>query len=516
MKQRILPYLPGVALFVIAVVITFLTYKDYGISWDEPFQHNTGRITYEYVTNGDQTLFTYMDRNYGTGFELPLMFLEKKMKLTDTRDIYLMRHLCTHLFFLVAALAAYVLIYRLYRKWIIATIGFLMLAFEPRIYAHSFFNTKDIPFLCMFIITLAVCQLAFDRRKTWQFVLLGVVTGYATSIRVMGIMLVAFMLALFFADYLKDRKDKALAKKTLINAGLFFLTFCLGLYAAWPFLWKSPLGNFADSYAQMSHYNWAGNVLIQGKYVPAMELEWTYFPIWFFISNPILWLFAGFAGMIMVVRDFFGKSKTFFQNSLERNAMLHLFCFSIPVLAVIKLHSVIYDDWRHLYFVYPSFVLLAAYCLNKLYESKFKWAIVGACGLQFVLVAWFMVSNHPYQEVYFNEFVSRTDESLRENYELDYWGPCFKQGLEHLLAVDKSSVIKISTNFPDPVKNNILILPPADQKRFEFVEQPQADYFITNFRGHPDDYPSNNIEYNVKVLNSSILRIYWLKTKPGK
>jgi len=43
------------------------------------------------------------------------------------------------------------------------------------------------------------------------------------------------------------------------------------------------------------------------------------------------------------------------------------------------------------------------------------------------------------------------------------------------------------------------------------LPQEKADFFIANFRFHPDDYPSNNIEHDITVLNSTIIRIYRLR-----
>ena len=102
----------------------------------------------------------------------------------------------------------------------------------------------------------------------------------------------------------------------------------------------------------------------------------------------------------------------------------------------IALHSVLYDDWRQLYFIYPSFVMLALYCIYKIYQTSLRWVIIGACALQIALLGFFMVKYHPFEEVYFNELVSHDKEYLRKNYELDYWGPVFKQALDYLLTKD--------------------------------------------------------------------------------
>ncbi|MBC7554470.1 MAG: phospholipid carrier-dependent glycosyltransferase [Taibaiella sp.] len=512
MKNKYFPYAVGLLLFAVAFIAGMLTYKDYGITWDELDQRLIGNLTYDYVTTGKKDLLTYIYRFYGTGFELPLAMFERWFHLTEIRDIYYMRHLVTHSLFLLSALSLYILSFRLTRSVVIASLCFLMLLFAPRIYAHSFFNTKDIPFLCMFLITMSFSQLAFSRNKAGLYLALGMLAGYTTSIRVMGIMLFGFIGLFMLLDLWAEKKRSGDLRKQYINIGLYGLGFCVALYVAWPYLWRNPIGNFIESYQVMSHYDWDASVLIGGAYEHTTELPWTYFPTWFVITTPLLWTLTGAAGLVLIVADFVKKPRLFLANGRERNYLLFLLCFLIPVLAVIKLNAVIYDDWRHLYFVYPSFVLAGMYFINKVFVNKYKYAVAGLGALQLALAGMFMVKNHPFQQVYFSDLVNHEEEYLRENYELDYWGASFKEGLQYLATHDSSSNIKIACNYEDPVQHNIIMLNPADRKRFEFVKTvDKADYFITNFRGHKEDYPSKNVAYNIMVLNSSIMRIYKIK-----
>ncbi len=181
---------PGIVLFFASVVVGLSLYQDYGISWDEPIQREIGTLTYNYVSKGDQAFKSSEFRDLGTGFELVLVFIEKKLHIEDSRDIYLARHLATHLLFLLSVFCGYILCLRLFKDQFIACLGFVLLAFMPRIYAHSYFNSKDIPFLCSFIITFMVGQMAFEKNRSGWYLLLGLAAGYATSIRAMGILLV--------------------------------------------------------------------------------------------------------------------------------------------------------------------------------------------------------------------------------------------------------------------------------------------------------------------------------------
>jgi hypothetical protein len=190
-----------------------------------------------------------------------------------------------------------------------------------------------------------------------------------------------------------------------------------------------------------------------------------------------------------------------------------------PVLAVIVLHSVLYDSWRQLFFVYPSFLLLAIYGLSSILNRKsrngslIRLFIVVIIVLSFLNVAWFMVKYHPFQDVYFNKLVSQKEQSLRKNFEMNFWGTGYKQALEYILKNDKSKSIRIMTaNLPG--EHNILLMAEQDRKRVHYVDSlSKANYFITNYRWHPDDYgdlPSHQF-FTIKVLNSNIISVWKLQ-----
>jgi len=511
MKEKLSPYLPGIILFVLAVVIALLTYQDYGVGWDEQDQRADGLLSFNYMFHGNHDLFKKETDNHGVGFELFLLFVEKGLRLKDTRDIYLNRHIVTHVFFLLSCLAGYVLVLKLFNNKFLASLSFIILAFTPRFYAHSFINSKDIPFSCMILLTLVVCRAAFDKNRSWLYLLTGLICGYATSIRIMGVMLGGFLFLFLCMDLLTALKNKEKPAKPILNILLYSLGFCFILFISWPYLWTSPIHNFIESFTALSRYKWGATTLINGKMEEAQKLPWTYFPTWFLITTPVLWLTAGFAGIGLIIYNIFKKPIEFLKNTPERNFLLYLLCFIIPIMSVILLHSVMYDDWRHLFFVYPPFVLMGLYFINKFLQNKYRMVVQGICALQVLAVSYFMVKNHPFHQVYFNELVSHEDEYLRKNYEMDYWGCSFKQALEHILEADPRPHINVCSNLSAYFEKNILILREEDRSRLTFTPPEKADYFITNYRGHPDDYPGANVEYTITVLNSSILQIFRMK-----
>ncbi len=510
------PYLPGLIMFVLAVIVGLFVFHDYGMCWDEPYQRAPAILSYNYIMHGSQDLFIKKSDNHGAGFEILLVFIEKLMKLNDSRDIYMMRRIVSNIFFLGSVFAAYVLIYKLFKNRFLACLGFFMLAFMPRMFAHSFYNTKDIPFVAMVIVIFAVCQAAFEKDKSWLFLMLGFACGYATSIRIMGIMFALFILLFLAADIVFKVVRKEKATKQFIHVLLFTVGFLLLLYIPWPFIWKHPIKLFLESFGKMSHYAWTGGLLFDGQIMMSDKpLPWTYFPTWFMITVPELWLLAGLVGIGWLSYDFFKRPKVYIQNTYERNFLLYLFSFFAPVISVIFLHSVIYDDWRHLYFVYPPFVFMGLYFINKFINGKYAKIVQGVCVLQAAVVILFMVQNHPFEEVYFNNLVSHEEESLRNKYDMEYWGCSFKQGLDYLVENDTSRHMHVCCEYKTMLDNNIMLLHKEDRGRFQFTMFDTADYYMSNFRLHPQDYPGTNIVYQAQVLNSTIFRVYKLKGTPN-
>lgn len=503
------PALPGLALFAVSILLAADSYHDYGMSWDEPAQHALGMVTYNYVTHGDPALYTYVDRALGTGFELPLYAMERWLHLEDPSDLYPARHLATHVYFLVAVLCGYMLAWRLFHDHFLACLAFVLIAFHPRLYAHSFFNTKDIPFLSAVLVALLICHIAFETNKSsWHF-LLGAAFGYAASIRLFGIVPAAIVFGFLVLD-IHQRRALRTIRQPVFNATLYAVGFASILYIAWPLLWNHPIVHLAESLRTLAHIQWTGQVLFDGVSYRGDELPWTYAPAWCLISIPELWLLAGGLGCAWIGVALARRPLKCLMQTPERHYALYMLCFLCPLVIASVTHGADIDDWRHLYFIFPSFVMLALLGMRKLLHGRTRRIAQALCVAQVAATGWFIIQYHPYEYVYFNHLVSHAQESLRQRYDLEYWGVSYKRGLEYILAHDDAGVIVVRATFETPVRNNIMLLPAAVRSRIAVVgEDAPADYFMTNFRMHPGefDYP---IYYEIKVLGSTILRVYKL------
>ncbi|MDD2344509.1 MAG: glycosyltransferase family 39 protein, partial [Bacteroidales bacterium] len=159
MNVGILPVL----LVAFSLLVAINVYDSYGISWDEANQREIGLVNAEYVLGKSDVLLTYKDRDYGPAFELFLLVAEKVANADSFREIFLVRHLVSHFFFILGGLFCFLLVKLLFNNKLLAVFSFLLWILMPVFYAHSFFNTKDIPFASMMMVAFYYSVLAWKR-----------------------------------------------------------------------------------------------------------------------------------------------------------------------------------------------------------------------------------------------------------------------------------------------------------------------------------------------------------------
>ncbi len=499
------------AWFALVVIIALLLYKDYGLTWDEPTQRNIGLAAYNYVKSGDMTYMQMMDKIYGVGFELPLIYLEKLFNLKDTRDIYQFRHLCYILFFSFACFIFFRLNLKLFQKVAIAIIPPLILLLSPRIFAHAFFNSKDIPFLGMYIICYYALLNYLLKSSYKNLIVLGVCAGLLINFRIMGIQF--FATALFtIVLYLFQKKKLRFG----IHFFLFAAVAALCLYATWPYLWHRPVKNFQSAYWLMSKFPWIGTMLFNGKVITPGQHLTEYLFTWMRITIPVLYIIMTFLGWIMFLFQAIRKPLRIFETPAKILGWVLIANAVAPVVAVLYLKSILYDDWRQLYFIYPSCILFIGYLFYYLEQWKPKISSIARllCIVYMGYIGFLMIRLHPYEHIYFNETVSKKNGYIHNHYDQDYWGTSFYDGLQYILKHDNADTIPLFA-FHDPLIRNILMLPEKDRKRFVFdhsMTEKRAKYYLTTFRF---DYPDligtahfQHVVYEIKRQGSPILRIW--------
>jgi len=500
--------------FAAYLVLGIYISRDYGISWDENVKHMyVGEATYNYIFHDDTLLFEHVTKCYGPVFDFGLYALEKVLSLHDTREIYLMRHLITFLLFYTSVLVFFFLCRRLFGSALLAMFASVIFVICPHIFAHSFYNSTDIPFLSLFIIAVA-SMLYLGRRLSWGMVAVhSFITALAIDVRILGVLIPIFTIGLMLGIFFIEKK---LSLKKLMYYLFTYLTLTsLLVIAFWPYLWPAPIKNFQEAFISMSKFvqygcpvTYMGNDIVPSQ----VGVPWHYIAVWMGITLPISYIFSFLSGTAVLIYEFIKQPFKTFYTTYASFVIVFLLLLT-PMISVIIFRSVLYDEWRHLFFIYPLFVIIAVLGFRFLY-SAFKKKILRILLVLLVAgnmasVVFFMIVNHPFQNVYFNCFAGDM-QSVKNNYELDYWGLSFRQALEYIAKTDSSPQIRVCVSCEPGVYNGMM-LPEKDRSRIVFVDsEGEYDYFLTNYRWHKDDYDYKNEYYSIKVGNAKIMSVFKL------
>jgi hypothetical protein len=515
-----LPFFLTLAFFIGTLFLGLKIYQDYGLAWDEPNQVDIGRTNWYYIREGNLKLLTFKDRYYGPAYELLILRFNDSW---DTRQLFPSRHLFNFLFFLAGVAAFFWLAHRIFASKWLALLASLFLLLSPRIFADSFYNTKDIPFMVALIFALCTMMLFLD-KPGWEIAgLHGVTCAFLIAVRVTGIFILVITLAFLAARWFSQSwKGKILGRELL--AGLIYLVSTLGLMIIfWPILWHDPLGEFTNALKEMSHFPFVGDILYLGHIMsPAQrQLPWHYIPVWISISTPLIYLACFSFGVIFILIDLFRQPGKFYEGR-KRDHLIFLACFFGPVLAVIMLRSTLYNGWRQMFFIYPSFILIAVQGLQStmhFLRHRFRpsliypiLAILLVIGLSDPIS--FMVRNHPFENMYFNRLAGKNMLQIKQRFEFDYWGLAFKQGIEYILESDPDQKIPIFVTPPGiPYINNLL--PDNLRSRLVVKDSPdQARYFMGIYGSIPEEYPFHKKIFSVNVDGASLLSIFDLRVAP--
>jgi hypothetical protein len=520
------------------LVLGVATVPDYGVSYDAEASRAIGMTNLRYVAEkfnpsfvtrpsqvGNFAYFTvpllkFTDRDYGPAYELPVTLAERILDLPDTRSVFLFRHLCTFLVSWVGVLALFGLGCRRYSgDWRTGLAAAALLVLSPRLLGEFFYNDKDAVFTALSLVA-TYTTVCFVERPTWRWALPhALACALAIDVRLMAVLWPLATLVLL--AWRSGRGEYRLVSSGWQRGGAL-LVYSLALPALvvvfWPYLWEAPWSNFAQAFLNMQHFRWDGPMLYQGGTVYASQIPWHYVPQWIAVTTPLLQLILLLLGLVAIAYQTGRRGWWLYgAGTREWQDLLFVGLGLSPMLAIITLHSVLYDGWRQVYFVYPLLLLVALRGLVALVgwlQSRPRWqqqaaislVVVGALSSA-VQIVWM----YPLQSLYFNALAGPEPKT---RFEQDYWGISYLRGLEWVLAHDERSHIRVYTedNMSPPLRTNSHILPPGKKERIEVVYKlNEADYFLASYRYHPGPYDLPPATGVVKAGSQVVLSIFRLK-----
>ena len=505
--------IPG--FFIAFFCLGLWIFIDYGVSADEMTQRSIGMTSLAFVANfipipfllrgtqpvsDPQSFFLLQkDRDYGVAFELPAEILIDILRLSDDAEIYYFKHLLTFLVFFTSVIFFFKTISKRYGSWQIGLLGTLLLILSPRIFGESFFNNKDLVFMSFFTIaTFSLVQ--FITKPT---LLNGLYHALACAIaidtRIMGVILPVITIVALLILIIKRKYSISNTGIPLLGYGSLLVVFTITF---WPWLWLDPLGNFQTAFHNMAKFRHVVSMIFMGGTVTGDALPWYYIPVWIGITTPLLYSLLFLVGVpaSLYVIVFNAKVKISDEDRLQDAIFLCL--FFIPLIAVISLHSVLYNGWRQMYFIYPAFILITIrglFFLWQCYQNlrSTRLIISAALIISILSTTYWMVRWHPHQFLYFNPLAG--EWSTR--YDVDYWGSAYRQPIQKIIAQDTNKTYSIYDGLNDPNSVNnwgswqldhlraVMIFPQADRNRIvSDLSENCSDYIITTTVGNRKQY----------------------------
>jgi len=428
----------AIGVLVLVAVIAALTFRDYGLGWDDYTHSQYGDLLVALYGSGftDQRALSFVNLyKYGGGFDLAAALAAKVLPF----DLFETRRLVGA----VVGLIGLFITWRLGRRLggpIAGLCALVLLATCPLFYGHMFMNPKDAPFATAMVVLLFGIARALDaypQPGVRTVVLAGVGLGLAFGGRILAGIAAVYALIALAVIVAVDMHGRGL-KNAAQRLGGFIVTMLPALLIGylimgllWPWSIVSPLNplDAAEYFDKFFEKPW--RELYLGRLFPVPDMPASYLPVLFAVKLPEIMLALGFAGAFGALAQ---------RNvPVNRRAAILLVALAafLPVAVAMVSHPALYNGLRHFIFVVPPFAVLGGLAMAWIVRRAAaigKPAVAGGCALFAAGVALpviNMVKLHPYEYTSFNHAYGGV-KTAKANFMLDYWGLAFKEAAQEL------------------------------------------------------------------------------------
>ena len=422
--------------FLSLVLLPLLSF-DFGATWDEPEDRKYFKEVISYFQTGgedERALDTNLKLhdhlvNYGPFVNLACAFAEEYLSPFDT---YETRHLVLSLFALVGLIFT-ALLARKAGTWRTAVIVMLIMLLTPMFWGHAANNQKDMPFMAFYIASLFyIIRLVknLPNASIKSIFMTGLMMGILFSIRAGGLLAFAYLGLFAGIKFLIDSRDKSKnafkqIHKYIVNGILpMAIAYFIGVIL-WPAALQDPFGHPLEALRNFEKFSLVHIYeIFEGQRYYMKDYPWYYAPKLMLITLPLFVL----AGVVLFLVNYFFQRKRYKLYVVLATG----FAFVFPLAYIIYKDSALYNSWRHVLFVMPSVLILAGIGWDSIIgmSSKIiKYAGATALAALMAITGIWMVQNHPYQYMYYNQLVGGVDGAFGK-YELDYWCQTPKEAIK--------------------------------------------------------------------------------------
>src|SRR6516164_8478991 len=355
-------------LVIFATTLVLVTFRDYGVTWDEDVHNWYGNFVLEYYLSlfVDHNALHWRDLyNYGAIFDTIAAALNRVSPI----GIYETRHLLNAFVGILGLVGCC----KLGQAMGGARVGFLAALFlllTPNYYGQMFNNPKEIPFAVGVVwATYYMVRILplLPRPPLRPVIKFGVVVGMTMGVRVGGLIILCYLGLLLAVDGLwrtiATRRPFLLIEcawiafwRVLFPAVVFAYPVML---LFWPWGQTDPIENPFRALAFFSHQTFPFSTLFAGQFVRASDLPWTYLPTYIAVALPELILVLVLCAPIVA-----GTILSHDRAQIEREQILAYFIvgwgIAFPVAFAIAIKAVLFDGMRHFIFVLPLIAVAAA------------------------------------------------------------------------------------------------------------------------------------------------------------
>jgi len=511
--------------------ICFIYIKDFGVTLDDEIYYLNGLHTYEYVKNlflsilnKDINIDLYKNKlkEWPITFEVFLVFLSDIIGIKNIDKIYLLSHQLNFIFFCTALIIFYKLIQKRYNNFYLSFLSILLIILSPRIFGESFYNSRDIFFMSLFIFYSYSAYILLDKKNYSNVIIFSILTALLINTKILSIIPIALFSLIYIYNFLNTSKKLVNEKKIIIS---FIFTTIISIYILWPYLWANPIVNLYLAFKNILvvHENLIVVNYYFGNYIHSDMMPWHYRAVWFLITTPIIILLLFIIGMISQSFKIFDALKKSLNKNYNFNNNLFFdlyffFTFIITFFLVIELNASKFGGWRHLYFLYPIVIYFSIYCI-KFLKNKFtnKLSIIILFFLLIINMTFnffWVLKNHPNQHLYFNLL---NKKYFMKNFDLDWWGVTHKTIIDYILKNDDSDKIYVYAKGFTSLRDTYLYLSEANKSRIILSNFRDAKYIIDNKmkRIRPYNYKYNNeySKYYILQVDGEVVTEVYIKNK---
>jgi dolichyl-phosphate-mannose-protein mannosyltransferase len=430
-------------LLAVIGVIALLTFKDYGLGWDDYTHAEYADLLLQLYRSGFRDAHALSFANlymYGGGFDMAAALLHKIVPF----DLFETRRLLGA----IVGVLGIAFTWRVARRLagpVAGVVALIILALCPTYYGQFFMNPKDAPFaVAMIALMLGLVRLGeeYPAPSPQTILIVGLCAGLSIGSRVLGGLALIYAVIGFLPIWIADAREHG-ARKMIHRLAHVLYVLIPGLllgYLVMGLIWPWSIMKFDNPIEAVTYFSaffekpW--KELFDGALVSVPDMPWSYLPTLFAIKTPetMNLLFAiglGSALIALARRDVSANRKTML-------AILML-AATLPLMIAMVKRPALYNGIRHFIFVLPPMAVLAGVGFSVVIERLRPHGVLpllavnGLFAASLMLPLTEMIRLHPYEYTYFNH-VAGTVRAADANYMLDYWGLAFKQASEELRA----------------------------------------------------------------------------------